>query len=536
MSVYALNKQSTPKTKALPVRMSTLSGMSLTSQENARFNQFWDMLEAIAIHGYIRAAMSVIGRSTIGTWWTLAESDLPGKKGTERERKHLFQFYSQTYRAWDNIKDFQSFAHKLMLGAMYLKYFGRAAYQVLRNSDNQAIGLDFLPGYVIPNVDVRGKFLRPAFIQYPTRNLSDKVEFSNPRDIVYITNPDWQGFPSGGSDVEALSEFALPLDLYLQVAAREYMKNRDKPEAFYILPSDTSEEAFDAFVLALEAKYTGPTNVGRSPIAVQGDLEIKELSKLPADLPYQEARLDTRQEVLAVSGVAGAKLGITDSLSSANLREARREFHETTMIPLFRLIEMGLYEQVHVREFAISGWLFKFNNPDFLTLVERATVDMRYHDMGVYNPNQIRKHQGLAQRTDEFGDKYVDELKADAAKKAAEAKKPQGSPPEGRADNPDKPSNTGEPTLDNQDPPRGDQHDDVTERSLIKELRQWRDFQIKRAKKGDTARPFAPKVIPDYMADAIQDSLKTCHEPEQIKNLFSAVERLLAEETQEDLD
>ena len=213
-----------------------------------------------------------------------------------------------------------------MLGAMYLKYFGRAAYQILRNADNQAIGLDFLPGYVVPNVDAKGRFLNPAFIQYPTRNLNDKVAFRDPRDIVYITNPDWQGYPTGGSDVEALSEFAFPLDLYLQVAAREYMKNRDKPEAFYILPSDTSEEAFDAFVMALEAKYTGPTNVGRSPIAVQGDLEIKELSKLPADLPYQEARSDTRQELLAVSGVAGAKLGITESLSSANLREAAANF------------------------------------------------------------------------------------------------------------------------------------------------------------------------------------------------------------------
>ena len=50
----------------------------------------------------------------------------------------------------------------------------------------------------------------------------------------------------------------------------------------------------------------------------------------------------------------------------------------------------------------------------------------------------------------------------------------QGSPPEGREDRPDKPSDTGEPTLDDQDPPRGDR------RSLIiDELSSFQRFMTK---------------------------------------------------------
>ena len=81
MSVYALNKRNDKKKVAvLPVKSQTVIGAALKYQDNARFNQFWDMLEAVQIHGYIRAAMSVIGRSTVGAWWTLVQSDFPAKK------------------------------------------------------------------------------------------------------------------------------------------------------------------------------------------------------------------------------------------------------------------------------------------------------------------------------------------------------------------------------------------------------------------------------------------------------------------------
>ncbi len=509
--------------KAIPQTERRLTASAALSADVTKFSLFWDLMDTIQIHGYLRSAMSVVGRSAVGAWWTIKAHPELGKGASNLQRRKLLAFYSTPKREWTNIRDFQSFASKLMIGAMYLKYFGQCAYHVLRDENGNRVGLDFLPGFVMPNVDKSGKFKSPAFIQYPTRNVTDAIKFEDPTEIVFITNPDWAGHVAGGSDLESLTTFTLPIDLYLQQSAREYMKNRDKPEAFYILPADISDEAFDDFVSALEAKYKGPRNIGKNPITVAGELDIKELSPLPEALPYQAARGDARDEVLAASGVGGAKLGLSEKMASANLRELRREFHETSMLPLFRLIEDAFYDQIHVREFGFAGWVFSFNNPDFLTAVERATVHMRYHDMGALNPNEIRNQIGQPKRTDENGDLYVDQIEGRTG-----SNNEQGSPPEGREQRPDAPSEIGEPTLDGQDPPRGDQHDDVTDRFLTA-IRAYRKFAIRRISDGKTMRHYKSEDIPDYLLDALHARLAKCRTAAGVKRVFSEVDSTLKE-------
>ncbi len=207
------------------------------------------------------------------------------------------------------------------------------------------------------------------------------------------------------------------------------------------------------------------------------------------------------------------------------MQELRREFHETNMMPLFRMIEEALYDQVHVREFGIRGWVFSFNSPDFLNAVERATVHMRYQQMGAMNANEIRYEIGQPKRTDENGDKYADQLAQEKAK-ASQPQNPQGSPPEGRADNPDSPSNTGEPTLDNQDPPRGDQHDNQTQR-VLDALRKYRTVSIRRMSGRKAQRPYSDPDIPNYLTDAIHDNLLPCNNVLDVKAVFDEVFDLL---------
>jgi len=480
-----------------------------------RFNEFWELMETIKKHGYIRAAMSVVGRSAVGAWWTLRRHAEYGKNAPDLHRKRLFNFYMMRSRQWDNIKDFQNVAFKLMIGIMYLRYFGQAAYEIIRDENTDLpLGLDFLPGLVLPNVDANGKFKSdgPAFIQYPTNNPSYRVEFASPRDLVYLVNPDWEGEPSGGTDIEALSTYTLPLDIYLLGAARDYMKNRDKPEVVYELAPDVSDEGFEAFVKEMQARHAGPSNMGRNPIAVQGEFKVHELRPLPDALPYQESRKETREEELAVAGVSGAKLGISEQMASANLREMRREFHETSLVPLFTLMEIGFFEQIHQREFGMDGWEFKFNRPDFLNAVEKATVHMRYRAMGVQNANEIRYDIGLPARTDPGGDAYIEPKGSSGAEP--------GSPPEGRPVEPDDPSQTGEPTNDNQDPPRGDQHDDNTRENVIAELQQWKRFAIKRMKAGKRMREFYTVYIPRKIANILQGYVDNVSTHEELSELF----------------
>lgn len=522
MGVYGIGAQSNKVAMVATTKALGDVPIHALSAPSTRFSQFWDLMDTIKIHGYIRAAMGVIGRSAIGAWWSLRKHEEFGSSATERQRKRLMRLYLMPDRRWDNIKDFQNIAYKLMIGAMYLRYFGQVAYKINRNEFGQVVGFDHLPGYIIPNVDDQGFFKSPAFYQYPSRNTSDRVAFEN-RDLIFITNPDFEGYPTGGSDTTSLANFAFPLDIYLQTAAREYLKNRDKPEAFYILPSDMSDEAFDAFVAMLEAKYAGPTNIGKNPIAVKGDLEIRELRQLPADLPYQQARDDVREEVLAVAGTPGAKLGLTDSMASANLREMRREFHEATMMPLFRLLEIGFYEQLHMREMDIVGWEMRFGNPDFLNAVERATVHLRYKQMGALNANEIRYDLGKPRRTDPQGDRFEDE------KDGYESPNPQGNPPEGRPEEPDAPNQTGEPQMDTEDPERGDQHDEESRLLMLQELRQWRTFMLHRAGK-DGGRKFKTNHIPEMIRLAIQADLDGIKTVEALRTYFSDAEAILVEE------
>lgn len=486
-----------------------------------RFNQFWELMSAIKQHGYLRAAISVVGKSAVGSWWYLAKHPEAKSEPPDLQRRKLMEFYSFKNKDWTNIKDYQNFAHKLMIAVMYLRYFGQAGFHILRDGNDRPVGMDFLPGMIVPNVDESGNFKDgPAFIQFPTSDPMTQVHFKNPRDLVYITNPDFEGSPLGGTDIRSIADLTLPLDFYLMTSAREYMKNRDRPEVVYMLSEDISDEGFDQFVQEIQARHGGAANTGRSAIAVQGEFDVKELRPLPDGLPYQESRVQAREEELAVAGVSGTKLGLTDSLSSANMRESRREYHETQMEPLFRMIEVAFYEQIHEREFAYDGWEFKFNTPDFLTQVEKATVHMRYHSMGVLNPNEIRQELGKDERED--GDLFIDQMEAQ------EATNPQGSEPGGREEEPDSPSNTGEPTLDDQDPPRGDNHDDETRQDsallvqVVDELKTWRSFAKKRAKSGKPIRDFNTDVLPIDISELINYEVHKAETPEEIDHVFQS--------------
>lgn len=503
---------STVRSLREPLRLAEESDPLLTISPTLRkFNEFWDLMETVTRHGYIRAAMSVVGRSTVSAWWSLRRHDEFGKSAPERHRKRLFSFYTMPVRKWDNIKDFYTLSHKLMIGAMYLKYFGQVAYHIVRDTDGLPIGFDHLPGLVIPNVDSRGYFKSPAaFYQYPENKIKSAVAFEDQNDIIYITNPDWRGSPMGGTDIEALTTYSLPIDMYLQTTAREYLKNRDTPEIVYSLPPETSDDAFDLFVQQVE-KWRGPQNIGKSPIAIRGEFEATEISKMPTSLPYQDSRKLARDEELAVTGVSGSKLGLTEAMSSANIREMRREFHEATMLHIFRMLELAFYEQVHVRTFKFTGWEFRFNNPDFLNAVERATVHMRYIQSGVINPNEARHDLGKLPR--EGGDEYVDTSKPEAIPE------PQGSPPEGREQEPDAPAQTGEPTTDDQDPVRGDQHDEEVD-NVLGELRQWRIFAIRRFKAKKPLRQFKTQFVDSGLANVIQEQLRQAGSVDDIAKWF----------------
>ena len=186
-------------------------------------------------------------------------------------------------------------------------------------------------------------------------------------------------------------------------------QNNTRPELIYQLPETISEENFQEFVEEVTARWRGPTNAGRTPIVVQGEFKVHKLGDLPDALPYNESRTTARDEEFAVTGVSGAKVGLTEKVSASGMKEIRREFHESVMEPLFRMIEEAFYWQICVRTFGFRDWRFQFNSPDFLTALEKATVHMRYYQSNSITPNEIRDDLGYQDRP-EGGDLFLDEL------------------------------------------------------------------------------------------------------------------------------
>src|SRR5512141_2574954 len=99
-----------------------LTNYLTTAAQTAKYKLFWDLMNTVQVHGYLQASMSVIGRSTIGAWWTIKpHEDYPD--APDLQRRKLKKFYTSPNREWNHIRDFQNFAWKLIIAAQYLKYF-----------------------------------------------------------------------------------------------------------------------------------------------------------------------------------------------------------------------------------------------------------------------------------------------------------------------------------------------------------------------------------------------------------------------------
>ncbi|HDK27610.1 MAG TPA: phage portal protein [Candidatus Atribacteria bacterium] len=425
---------------------------------------FKDIMDTLKVDGFLKASIEAVSNAGVGAGWSINKHEDYFENAIEENRDKLVSFYNNSIVSFDNIKDFFGTPSKIAAALLYLKFFGQAVFHVLMDQNDKPIGIDFIYGFVYPNVDAEGNFEDPNFIQLSLDTGKIVAEYSA-NEIVYIVRPDITGKPYGDMLAESLSQYALPLDIYLQSAALSYLRKSRMPPAIWEVPEGIGDEEFDAIADYIEDQYEGPENVGKVPLVVSGEINVKRLESFPKDIPYLEARKQTREEIFTVIGTSARKLGLTEDDIT---QEDRKEFFETTMIPLFKFVEDAFYRQIHKRLFGILDWIFSFGRLDFLDAVERATVHMRYIQNGVLSPNDVRAEIGKGPRSDGEGDTYYDPA-------GRESDENQGSPPEGREDRPDKPSDTGEPTLDDQDPPRGDRRG-----LIIDELSAFQRFLIKR--------------------------------------------------------
>lgn len=515
----------------------------LKAQHHAAFQRADLLRRASLKHSWTRATVMTVARSAIGSGFTITRHPVYGKVTVESkiqnptEVEELKPVYDFFYGVEDDeveyIQDLNTNATKIMYTITSLVLYGQAAWAIKYDDNGQPIDFDVLPGYVFPNVDENGKFLKPAYYFRPW-NSSNTTEFKKPKDIVYITWPGTDLSIFGASEYAAAAESSIPSDLYASAVYRSHFENINAPfNGFWVVDPTTSDEDFRKFMAMVFNRYTGVRNFGRNPIVVRGDAEFRELrSRSNDDAPYLEGRKYNQEEISAVSGVSSSKLGLGSNVNRTNFREQRRDFWETTLRPLYAIVEEAIYRQVFVRLFNLREWHLSFNRPDLTTALEQATIDTRYLQNGVLNPNEARANINLPPREDELGFQFFDPL----AIQLQRGKEQQiGDTQDNPRINDRASENESDRSGDMQRPPTSDRPQNEepgpnksVSQEVLDELRTWKKFAIKSAEGKRAYRPFETHYIEPTVSNGIEDFIiDNLNDKETIRNMFDKMIEIL---------
>jgi len=98
-------------------------------------------------------------------------------------------------------------------------------------------------------------------------------------------------------------------------------------------PALLSEEQFARLKQELEEQIEGALNAGR-PLLLEGGLDWRAMSLSPTDMDWRQGRDGVAREIALAFGVPAQLIGLPDSQTYANYREARMAFYEDTVLPL----------------------------------------------------------------------------------------------------------------------------------------------------------------------------------------------------------
>lgn len=503
-------------------------------------------------HSWTRATAISIGRAAIGGGFSFVRHPIYGKEITKKRQKEIDNIMKDVNDIFFKpskvkyIQDLNSLSSKMYYTANSFVLYGQFSWEKIRErGTGKMIGFDILPGIVMPNVDMYGKFNNPAYYFRPW-NSQVVVEYKL-NDVVYVTNPGLDASIYGSTDYDSLIYNTIPSDLYASQAYKFQFENINAPyNGVWVVDPSTTPEDYSDFVALLANRYTGIESFGKNPLVIRGQAKFEEhRSRSNDDAPYLEGRRYNQEEISGVSGVSAAKLGITDNASKTNHRELRREFHENTLRPVFQFIEEGIYNQILVEEFGLTEYKLAFNRPDLSTALEEATIIGRYVQNGVLSPDEAREIVGKRPRGDEYGSSYFIPSNGSWVGTNGNVSTPLQT---SQAMQPDSVNVTDSTTPVTQEVPVQDggskrQFDamrppeaDVAYRNksdVIGELEKWKRFEVRKSKGKRSDRDFVVGFVDNESATAVREVLKTLTKSEEITlffdNLINSIEDLTQE-------
>lgn len=515
--------------KVIQIASSGKAGASKSFTKSSLLYDARDEIRRAAnIHSWTRSTASTIAKSAIGSGFSIIRHPVFGKRLPEdiseeeiyQRLEPVYELFYGTNQDFTYIQDLFSTSQKMYYFVISLVLYGQAAMHLIYDENGVLTDFENLAGITFPNVDDKGKFLNPAYTFRPW-NSNESYDFKSPADILYVAWPGVDNSIYGNSEYFAAAQTAIPSDLYASNSYKNHFENMNAPyNGVWVVDENTSDEDFLAFLQLLSARYTGDQNFGRNPLIIKGQAEFKETrSRTNDDAPYLQGRQFNQEEISAVSGVPGSKLGINNQVSKSNFREMRREFHETALRPIYEMIEQAMYQQVFVRCFGIKEWMLAFNKPDLTNALEDASIHGRYIMNTVMTPNEVRADLGLppidggdvlyqpsSAVVVGMGD-YVESIDRQSEDRADE--------PEGNSPRQDDAEN-----IPSKDRPTVADGEKVSIPDLVDELKTFKRFAMRVVANDRSQRPFYSEILPEKLLNDINNIVLTSEDKNEVRKIF----------------
>jgi HK97 family phage portal protein len=419
--VRIINRGAAPDTitrRIQPQQDNPLASKFAFSKDIATLLMKYDtLISTFYKYPWLSGSVMQIAKTISGSGYDIVNASLEIKqtKVLQKKKEAVLNFFRNisSKKEWNNIKDTITTSVKFQMTVIHFLLFGQAAWEVNKDDEGNVIGFDYIHGLVVPNITHTGAFKSPAFVVYPWNapdRLNNPISYEKSTDIILFSFPSVGGEFVGRTYLEALLEYTIPADIY---AAKSYLslhKNHRSPAGIWIV-EDTDEDEWEAVSTMIDTYYKGVENYASSAIVTSKKVEFKEFrSSAKDDAPYLEGRDFAKGEIAAVTGVPTSKLGVSEDMDKTDLQEMKRDFYESTIRPLIKILEETIDEQVIGRYFGTRELKLEFKEPDFLNGVERSSVARRYFEIGVFSPNDIRQKY-LNEPPREGGDKYAEELR-----------------------------------------------------------------------------------------------------------------------------
>ena len=291
-----------------------------------------------------------------------------------------------------NVNDYMSFYDLVNATQAYLDLTGDAFWALLKGElSGQIREIQVLRPDLVTIISLPEK----PIVKYQYNNGSETLEFL-PEDIIHFKTFNPKDPLRGMSVIEA-ARTAINTDIFSARWNENFFRNNAMPDFVMTIKGGVTEEDFERFKNEWRQKYSSTDNAHKTAmlrLGENGDIDIKDLTKVQRDIEFLEQRKYSRDEILAMFRVPKTIIGITEDVNYASAEASRMVFMQRTIKPLMQKFVNTLNEFYLPLFDPSRGLEFDFEDP----VPEDRAARINEYVAGVdkwITRNEIREELGL---------------------------------------------------------------------------------------------------------------------------------------------